>query len=52
MEIETYLKGLQDSKIHSLDQLIAFNKDHEETEFPPSICALTLIILLLSLSNC
>lgn len=33
-EIEAYLDNLEDSKVHSLDQLIQFNKDNAETELP------------------
>lgn len=34
-EFEAYLEHIEDSKIHSLEDLIQFNKDNAETELPP-----------------
>ncbi|KAM0801933.1 amidase signature domain-containing protein [Usnea florida] len=34
-EIEAYLTHVQDSKVHSLDELISFNIDNADTELPP-----------------
>lgn len=34
-EFEAYLDQVEESKIHSLEELIQFNKDNEVTELPP-----------------
>ncbi len=33
--LEKYLGGLDNSKVHSLSELIEFNKDHADLELPP-----------------
>ncbi len=35
LEFEAYLKEVEDCKIHSLMELIRFNKNEAETELPP-----------------
>lgn len=40
IEFEEYLETLDSPKVHSLAELIQFNKDHAEKELPTSMCTL------------
>src|SRR4051812_34408846 len=34
--IETYLKGVDNTKVHTLEDIVKFNEEHADQELPPS----------------
>jgi hypothetical protein len=35
-----YLEGLEYSKVHSLEELVQWNREHEDLELPPGMSSL------------
>jgi hypothetical protein len=45
-DLNKYLESAENSKVHSLKDLIEFNKAHRDLEMPPGTCASQLTIPL------